>query len=520
MTGSIPTFSFFKKRLIALVGWGIHVVYGIPCQTHSPPLALPEQSQILPTYLRLSYPGQKAFDLSDSLLTEHFHLHFNRTGSNRIDTLDSDLSGFPDYTEEIAAELEFLYELYIQKSGWNSPPLDNKGHYHVYFIDMDPSYYGYVQPDNYIIDNPQSERPEINAYDSYMVLRNSYQNFEHPEEALLATLAHEFLHSIQFAYDAWEERWLFEGQATSMEYWVYPQLTDNFQFLDIWYSQHEAPLNADAALNPNWESLNYAIWPFFHSLHERFGGLSISRAITEAGLNYNSRAIAAGQQAIDQALKESGSNWEEEIKYYALQSFGLHSQSLFIDYAMNASSDFLNYEPELSLTLDLNLNLEKPSGAYRLQKEAPLWGNGFHLIQAELSQGRTLFFDIKHHFEIVAIDTSSVLKMASAKLTPTSNSFNLDSSWTGHPIQLLIFNWGSSRQSTSYEIEWMPLNQRATQFCGSAADSISSSSTMDCGAFYDLKGHLKGRGSKELITLDPGIYFQKTGALQRSILFK
>ena len=74
--------------------------------------------------------------------------------------------------------------------------------------------------------------PDVSAY---CVVDNNYTEriFRNhtPIENLNVTLAHEFFHAVQFAYDIDEDTWLMEGTATWMEDQVYDGINDNRQYL-------------------------------------------------------------------------------------------------------------------------------------------------------------------------------------------------------------------------------------------------------------------------------------------------
>ena len=58
---------------------------------------------------------------------------------------------------------------------------------------------------------------------SYLVIDNDYAGFSGaPVELMRATVAHEYNHILQFAYDTFEQVWMFESTATWMEEQVYP----------------------------------------------------------------------------------------------------------------------------------------------------------------------------------------------------------------------------------------------------------------------------------------------------------
>ncbi|BBH16873.1 hypothetical protein Back2_11600 [Nocardioides baekrokdamisoli] len=81
---------------------------------------------------------------------------------------------------------------------------------------------------------------------AYMVLDNDFSCDQHSQtgfpdscnnpytstQVMQATVAHEFFHATQFAYDVDEDRWFMEATAAWAETQVYPAVKDNWQYLD------------------------------------------------------------------------------------------------------------------------------------------------------------------------------------------------------------------------------------------------------------------------------------------------
>ena len=90
--------------------------------------------------------------------------------------------------------------------------------------------YGYCTSDD-----PGLNTPGTFTGSAYCVVDNNYTEriFRNhtPLQSLKVTLAHEFFHAVQFAYDIGEDTWLMEGTATWMEDQVYDSINDNRQYL-------------------------------------------------------------------------------------------------------------------------------------------------------------------------------------------------------------------------------------------------------------------------------------------------
>lgn len=161
-----------------------------------------------------------------------FRLHYDTTGIDAVSAVDSDGNGVPDYIDRAAAHLDTSLTYHITL-GYLLPPADNGAGgddlYDVYFENM--SFYGYAVPDG-------QGTEAWNDYYSYIVMHRNFINFPpntdpegNPEGASKATAAHEFHHSVQFAYDATEFIWFMEMDATYMEDIAFNHVNDNYNYL-------------------------------------------------------------------------------------------------------------------------------------------------------------------------------------------------------------------------------------------------------------------------------------------------
>ena len=107
---------------------------------------------------------------------------------------------------------------------------------------------------------------------AYCVLDNDFssEDFEpgiSGEGALKVTVAHEFFHAVQFAYDFKERRFFMEGTAVWVEDEVYDDINANYEYLhDSALHQPEVPLDAgDVRSGENFE---YGSWLFWRFLSE------------------------------------------------------------------------------------------------------------------------------------------------------------------------------------------------------------------------------------------------------------
>ncbi len=194
---------------------------------------------------------------------EHFKLHYDTIGTNAVPTLDNDASGIPDFIERIALYADSSWLMQVETFGYLPPPSDGleggDSRYDIYFENI--SFFGFVQPE---LVGPESWNDAI----SYMVLNNNFIGLSvnsDPEGneigAAKATVAHEFQHSVQLAYDFADELWFMESSATWMEDMLFDEVNDNYNFFPSFHSAPQTALTKE--LSPHY----YAtfIWPMYLS---------------------------------------------------------------------------------------------------------------------------------------------------------------------------------------------------------------------------------------------------------------
>ncbi len=215
---------------------------------------------------------------NEKLETEHFFIEYS---TNEVQTLD---------VEEYGKTLEAAWDKEVDAYGWAKPPFKaprepgnpTLDKYHVRVSNLGPAIFGYVSPAGTyagdVKDNPNTPWVEADAHASCMVLNNDFGNFAsdpdvpdavEAQRALEATAAHEFLHSVQFAYggltgDDDPDLTFSEGMATWMEDEVFEGANDNVRYL--------YPDFADSMGN-HVEDMEqeYAYWFVWRGLVERFG---------------------------------------------------------------------------------------------------------------------------------------------------------------------------------------------------------------------------------------------------------
>ncbi len=239
------------------------------------------------------------------LLTEHFAIHYTRSGRDAVPLDDWDGDTIPDYINTVATVMEYVWDVEVRTMGWTAPPPPSSGdsRYNVYVLDIEP-YYGVTCREEIVGDNPNSpSRQEYFAAVSHLALDNDYASFgKKPVVLIQVTAAHEFNHAIQYGYDSSESfsdaAWLYEGTATWMEDQVYDDVNDNYQYVQSLLNEPDACLTRGFV--SSWDRHPYGTWVFFQYLSEHVGGAETVRRIWELTIPYNNL------EAVSRAIEEQG----------------------------------------------------------------------------------------------------------------------------------------------------------------------------------------------------------------------
>ena len=169
--------------------------------------------------------------------------------------------------------LETTWSTEVVRFGWAAPPKDPRlkvpgGRYLVRIENLGTRLYGYVTS-TAVGDNPHTPWDDRDAVGSCMVLNQNFVPFPGtPQNAMRATVAHEFNHSLQFGYGALtgpthvKGSWV-EGGATWMEDEVFDGSNDNYNYL---WPDLRKPM---PLFDPRFP---YPYWVVFRAMTEPFGG--------------------------------------------------------------------------------------------------------------------------------------------------------------------------------------------------------------------------------------------------------
>ena len=173
-----------------------------------------------------------------------FLLHFTTSGAHAVDSTDADGDGVPDYVAAAAASLDSVDAGY-RVLGWRDPLDDDDGIIDVYFVDFENvpeigvAAFGFTVPLNPMPSSPPFVSPVFILLENDYLPRLIFGDHE-PLESLRVTVAHEYHHAIQLAYNLRYEGaqseldrylWFAELSATYYEEVFYDGINDYYFYL-------------------------------------------------------------------------------------------------------------------------------------------------------------------------------------------------------------------------------------------------------------------------------------------------
>ena len=211
-------------------------------------------------------------NLSQTVETTHFVLHYTTIGNHAVPSLDANRNGIPDFIDVAAQSLETVWQREIVQLGYPSPVGTPAQKFHVYYKDLS-SYYGATYPENATL-TATSPVP-LGTASGYIVVENDFADGFPPNDedvtgletvrsgALKVTQAHEFMHAIQFAINVYQSGWLMESHATWAEDAVYDGVNDWHWYINRFLATPDLPLFSrflyGAGFFQNWLSETYGV---------------------------------------------------------------------------------------------------------------------------------------------------------------------------------------------------------------------------------------------------------------------
>jgi hypothetical protein len=250
--------------------------------------------------------------------------HWVASTADAPDLTDANADGVPDWVATVESAFDTVWSTEITTYGFRAPKSDltstehgPDGRLDVYLADIgDQGYYGYCASDD-----PADFGGTYAYFDAsaFCVIDNDFSaaQFAAPGasgvDALDVTLAHEFFHAVQFAYDLFEDRWWMEATATWVEDEVFATIDDNLQYLPASpIAKPGVPLDAN-----NTSFGVYGDWIFFRFLSELFGSngvhdVAVVRHAWELADGapggpdlYSVKAVAAATKAAGMPFREA-----------------------------------------------------------------------------------------------------------------------------------------------------------------------------------------------------------------------
>ncbi len=186
------------------------------------------RQELKPIFLRPGLPGSFFGDieLSEHFNTPHFRLHYTRVGPHAPPLEDfHPRNGVPDYIDLCADAMERSYRVQIDLMGFKKPYIDfwaaeNGGNHKMDVYLFTFPALGITTADWFegrVLSTALTVAP-------YFMINSRIYDYVGKAEGiryLETTCAHEFLHGIQFAYNAYMPTWFMEASATWIEVMTY-----------------------------------------------------------------------------------------------------------------------------------------------------------------------------------------------------------------------------------------------------------------------------------------------------------
>jgi hypothetical protein len=260
---------------------------------------LPPMKCGTPVMLALHHLEKQGIPLPASALAErplglpfnhgstHFLIHYATTGEDacyqpNIDNNPAD--GVPDYINRVADIFEDVWTVEVNNLGFIEPLVDNgrggDDRLDVYLLNLGAGFFGFT-----VADPDSSHTYQMPAF---IEIDNDFVGTDYDDSlaavlnAARVTAAHEFFHTVQYAYDETEfdydnindpnsyKPWWLEASSTWMEDIVYDDINDYLNYLPFFFDVPHVGLGTfsyfgQAAFHP----YGACVWPIY--LSEKYG---------------------------------------------------------------------------------------------------------------------------------------------------------------------------------------------------------------------------------------------------------
>lgn len=255
-----------------------------------------------------------------AITSSHFCIHYPRSGGDAPPLRDRHPhNGIPDQVDKTRNVMNHVWDSIVVDGGYHAPPPDGaeggrvnrESRFDVYLSDIgDQGLYGYCTPES-----PRTTPWSNHAATSYCVLDDDYREFPNHThlENLQVTGAHEFFHSVQFAYDYGDDTYFLENTATWVEDQIYTNINDNRQFLPD--SSEEDP---NLALDAN--AARYGNWIWWRYLTEQFPNQGASDLPLLVRHTWENAISTYSINALDETLGDLGTTIPEQLSGFGVAS--------------------------------------------------------------------------------------------------------------------------------------------------------------------------------------------------------
>lgn len=211
-------------------------------------------------------------------------VHYTRNGVNAVPVQDGDMSGVPDFVEEVAGVYDDVLAYYVSlgfrppRSDEGIPDNGGDGKFDVYLVDFAGIGDGVFQIDT-------CDAVKTSQCSGYMVQENDYKGYGYPSTLVANRIlgSHEFFHGVQAAYDRDQGNVFNEGTAVWATESFDPSLNDFEGFIDGYLHDTGRSLDVDLAVPV--DSFTYGSAIFFQFLEEKYGAGTVKDLVerTEDG---------------------------------------------------------------------------------------------------------------------------------------------------------------------------------------------------------------------------------------------
>ncbi len=216
----------------------------------------------------------------------------------------SPANSVPDYVDQVEYVLQDVYTSILSGLGYRAPlPDGNDGGgtdlFDVYLTELEPAMvYGYAVPE------VCSGMPMTCS--SYLVLDNDYAEDIYGSaglSALKVTVAHEYFHAVQFAYELEDNGWWLENTAVWMENVLYDDIDDYLIYLPFHATDPGLPIDVSDGIH----EYGNVVWPMF--LDETLGTDAIRTVFESLAEDPGDNTLPA----LEQTVTDTGAAWADAL---------------------------------------------------------------------------------------------------------------------------------------------------------------------------------------------------------------